>query len=190
MRYVIVVDMQNDFVTGPLGNDETRAVASNICAKLEEYRNDSTGLIFTLDSHHPDYLMTMEGSKLPVPHCIVGTEGWDIVPELNSYSTDSGYFHPYIPTLSDNYGFVFKETFGSLNLINLLFALEEQEGEIDEIVFMGVCTDICVVSNCLGVKAAFPNVPIKVIANCCAGVTPESHEAALTVMRSCHIDVV
>ena len=147
MRYVIVVDMQKDFVTGPLGNEQTRAVVPNLCAKLEEYRKDSTGLIFTLDSHHSDYLFTMEGKKLPVPHCIVGTEGWKIVDELNKYTIDEDYFHPNVPTLCDENGYVFKETFGSLDLVNLLYTLEEQEGEIDEIVFMGVCTDICVVSG-------------------------------------------
>lgn len=157
-KVLIVIDMQNDFVIGTLGNKEAQA-------KIKEYGDCGDWMIFTRDTHGENYLDTPEGKKLPVKHCINGTEGWQIVPGLEV----------------ENCEYIDKPTFGWLNW--------EGFGLNDEIELVGVCTDICVISNALILKAKYPEATISVDASCCAGVTPEKHNAALETMKSCQIDV-
>lgn len=186
MRYVIVVDMQKDFITGALGSKQARDIVPTMVRTLEGYRHTDTALIFTQDTHNDNYLNSMEGKKLPVPHCALGTEGWEIIDELVSYTTDVDYAHPDLAPFAAN-GKIYKPTFGSLDLVNLLYNFEEK---IDEIVLMGVCTGICVISNTLLLKAAFPNIPIKVIENCCACVSEDTHHTAINAMKLCQIDII
>lgn len=171
-RILVVVDMQKDFVDGSLGTKEAVAILPAVRKKIESYPD---GCIYaTLDTHQPDYLNTNEGKHLPVEHCIQGTEGWRI--------------HPEIADVLKNAIFVVKPTFGSVKLIELLKA--ENEKEPISVELIGLCTDICVISNALLIKAAMPEIDIFVDASCCAGVTPEKHEAALETMRSCQIEVI
>lgn len=189
MKYVIVVDMQKDFVTGPLGSPEAQLTARFIAEELPKYRSKDTALIFTQDTHYNDYLNTIEGQKLPVPHCILGTEGWEIIDELNGIG--EGFYIPNVLPFCNERGRVFKETFGSLDLVNLLYHLDGcGRTSVDEIVVMGVCTGICVISNVMLLKAAFPNTPIKVVSAGCACVSKETHGNALKAMELCHIDIV
>ena len=170
-QILIVVDMQNDFIDGALGTKEAAAIVPKVEDKI---RNFDGEVFFTRDTHETWYLETQEGKNLPVPHCIRGTEGWQIRKELDALrKTDP----------------IDKETFGSTDLAADLLALHEDE-EIGSITLVGLCTDICVISNALLAKAALPEVPITVDASCCAGVTPESHENALKAMEMCQIDIV
>lgn len=170
MKFLIVVDMQNDFVTGSLGTKEAQAIVPNVKARIES--GEFKQIIYTKDSHYSNYLTsTLEGEKLPIEHCIKHTVGWNIIPELQVKDI-----------------VVEKNTFGSLDLLEILEHLVFEEN--DEIEICGLCTDICVVSNALLIRAKFPNLKITVRANCCAGSTPELHEAALKVMESCQIDIV
>ena len=166
-KVLVVVDMQNDFVNGCLGSEEARAILPKVKEKISEYRKNGDTVIFTRDTHDEKYLQSQEGKYLPVPHCIYGTDGWNIVEGLDSeecqYIDKPNFGWPHWETMS----FVDKE----------------------EIELIGVCTDICVVSNALILKAMYPEIPITVDASCCAGVTPESHKAALLTMKSCQIDV-
>ena len=164
-RVLIVIDMQNDFVTGALGSKEAQAIVPNVQAKIKEYADRGDRIIFTRDTHEENYLDTAEGKKLPVIHCIKGTDGWQIIPQLEVEGCE----------------YIDKPTFGWLNWGGF--------GKHDEIELVGVCTDICVVSNALILKAMYPEAVISVDAGCCAGVTPEKHEAALETMKSCQIDV-
>lgn len=167
MRTLIVVDMQNDFIDGALGTKEAQAIVPNVKKKIEEYKARGDEIIFTRDTHYTDYLKTNEGKHLPVEHCISGTRGWIIADAVN---------HP-------GYKHINKITFG--------YTLWDYELEgTENIELVGLCTDICVVSNALILKSQFPNANITVDASCCAGVTPESHQAALTVMKMCQIDVI
>ena len=168
---LVVVDMQNDFIDGALGTKE----AVTIVPKVEEkIRNFKGTVLFTRDTHETWYLDTQEGKKLPVPHCIRDTEGWQIRRELD----DLRKTEP-----------IDKETFGSTDLAADLVAMNIDD-EIGSITVVGLCRDICVISNALLAKAALPEVPITVDASCCAGVTPESHENALKAMEMCQIDIV
>ena len=173
-KFLIVIDMQNDFVTGSLGSDNAILASSNIKKLLQTSEYDY--VIFTQDTHHEDYLEnTMEGKKLPVPHCIQGTEGWEIVPEL-----------------AEEFGSPFtiqKETFGYTNWESTLIEYFNFSATEDTIDIVGVCTDICVVSNALILKALFPNTPITVIQDCVAGTSISNNLAAITTMRACHIDI-
>lgn len=164
-KVLIVVDMQNDFVTGSLGSEAAKDIVPNIRKKIDEYVKAGHDVIFTRDTHFGDYMNTMEGKKLPVPHCIYGAEGWKVIPELDT----------------PNCKYIDKYTFGWEHW---------NEKVYDEYELVGVCTDICVVSNALAVKMFFPDAVIKVDASCCAGVTEETHKAALTTMKCCHIDVI
>ena len=171
-RFLIVVDMQKDFVDGALGTKEAVAIVPNVVKKIADFDGE---IIATLDTHDADYLRSAEGKKLPVAHCIYHTEGWILNYEVAKALDKKSH------TLLE------KPTFGSVKLPALI---EEMAGdEPFSIELCGLCTDICVVSNALLLKAHFPEVPITVDAACCAGVTPESHEAALTTMRMCQIDV-
>lgn len=165
MKTLIVVDMQNDFIDGSLGTKEAQAIVENVKKKIAEYRERGDEVIFTRDTHGEDYLDTPEGKKLPVVHCVRGTKGWEISGELDT----SGC------RLID------KPTFGWTRW---------SERSFSEIELIGLCTDICVVSNALILKAMFPDVEITVDAACCAGVTPGTHQAALETMKMCQIRVV
>lgn len=164
-RLLVVVDMQNDFVTGPLGSP--RAV--RIVPRVRKLAAEAEDVVYTADTHSEDYPNTREGRFLPVKHCVKGTEGWKIVPEV----------------LVAGAKIIEKPTFGSLDLVEYV-----RKGGYDEVEFCGVCTDICVVSCALLVKAAFPEAEIRVHSRACAGTSPAAHSAALRTMRSCQIVVV
>lgn len=174
-RFLIVVDMQNDFIDGSLGTPEARAIVPAVVERVRQAREAGETVIATMDTHEENYLDTREGRYLPVRHCIRNTEGWRIRPE--------------VAKLLGGCVSLEKPTFGSMNLFGLLYQLSGGEKEIG-IELIGLCTDICVVSNALLLKAAFPEVDISVRRDCCAGVTPEKHEAALMTMASCQIDVI
>ena len=167
MKYLIVVDMQNDFTTGSLGSSHAAAIIPNVVQKVTSFDGQ---VIFTRDTHGPDYLQTQEGRNLPVMHCIKDTDGWQICDALK----------PYVNHVVD------KITFGSVDLPDVLKEAGEQ---IEEIELCGLCTDICVISNAVILKAAFPEVKITVDAGCCAGVTMESHTTALNAMKAVQIEV-
>ncbi len=168
MKYLIVVDMQNDFITGSLGTPHAVAI---VPAVVDLVKNFDGKVVFTRDTHGEGYLETAEGRKLPVAHCIKGSAGWQICPELA----------PYVNFVID------KPSFGSLALPEFIKSFGE---EISGIELCGLCTDICVISNAMILKAAFPEVPISVNSSCSAGVTPESHNTALDAMRAVQIDIV
>lgn len=163
-KTLIVVDMQNDFINGALGTKEAESIVSNVKKKIEEYQANGDEIIFTRDTHQTDYMNTNEGKYLPVEHCIEGTDGWQIADGLEVPDTI----------------IINKPTFGYLDWSKYQF---------EEIELIGLCTDICVVSNALILKAMFPEIKISVDASCCAGVTPDSHHAALTTMKMCQIKV-
>ena len=167
-RLLIVVDMQNDFITGSLGTREAQQAVEPVVRKVLEYKEKGDEVVFTLDTHFENYSETQEGRRLPVPHCIKGTEGWKLCPQLEGF--EGKRFE--------------KHTFGSRECADYA-----AKGRYDQIELIGVCTDICVVSNALLLKAYLPETPIQVDAACCAGVTPESHRAALETMKMCQIDV-
>lgn len=170
-RILVVVDMQKDFVNGALGTKEAVAIVPAVVDKIREYEKEN--IFVTRDTHQKDYLTTQEGRKLPVEHCIEGTPGWEL--------------DPTVAEAVQGAAIVNKPTFGSTELMNIIREISEKD-EIS-IELIGLCTDICVVSNALLLKAAVPEVEISVDASCCAGVTPEKHEAALETMRSCQIQV-
>ena len=176
MKHVlIVVDMQTDFVDGALGTPAAVAILENVTAKIKAYAHDPDGVIFvTYDTHAEDYMTTSEGKHLPVPHCIKGTAGWELHPTVAAALEDVTYTS------------VEKPTFGSVALPALV--KEAAAGDFT-VELIGLCTDICVVSNTLLLKANFPEISISVDAACCAGVTPETHKAALTTMGMCQIEV-
>lgn len=173
VKYLVVVDMQKDFVDGSLGTPAAVKIVENVCKRIEEYKKE--GRIFvTLDTHGENYMETCEGKKLPVRHCIKGTDGWKLAPSVEA--------------ALDGQGEIFeKGTFGSVELAKTLGELLRTG---DEVELCGLCTDICVISNALLIKAYAPEINITVRKDCCAGVTEESHAAALTTMRSCQIDVL
>ena len=171
---LVVIDMQNDFIDGALGTPEAVAIVENVKAKILSYPKEN--VFATRDTHHQYYMDTQEGRNLPVPHCIRGTDGWQIRPEIAEL-----IFSDHI---------VDKPTFGSTQLAKLMEILERREEDGIEIELVGLCTDICVVSNALLLKASMPETPISCDASCCAGVTPAKHEAALETMRSCQIRII
>ncbi len=172
-QILVVVDMQKDFVDGALGSQEAVAIVPAVAGKIRAFNGD---IFVTLDTHFENYMDSAEGKKLPVPHCIKGTPGWALNAEVASALAEK----PHTP--------VEKLTFGSVDLPELIRkAVGEERFSIE---LIGLCTDICVVSNALLLKASFPEAPIAVDAACCAGVTPAGHEAALATMRSCQIDVL
>ena len=167
-KILVVVDMQNDFINGALGTKEAEAIVPYVKGLIEGFDGE---VIFTRDTHYENYMETAEGKSLPVPHCIKGTEGWQIHPELDQLRrTDA----------------IDKITFGSKELVELL----KDKGDIESITFVGLCTDICVISNAMLVKAFYPEIPLAVDAKGCAGVTPESHERALGAMKMCQIKII
>lgn len=168
---LVVVDMQNDFIDGALGTAEALAIVPKVKEKIEGFDGQ---VLFTRDTHQADYLTTQEGRKLPVVHCIQGSDGWQIRPELEALrKTDA----------------VDKPGFGSLQLAQLLREMNVKT-PIGSVTLIGLCTDICVISNAMLIKATLPELPVKVDASCCAGVTPESHENALAAMAMCQIEIL
>ena len=169
---LIVVDMQNDFIDGILGTPEAVSIVPRVLKKVKDFR----GLIFfTQDTHGEDYLRTEEGKNLPLPHCIRGTHGWKICDAL----LEDAQWHTT----------VHKEAFGSYGLAQRL-ARENERSPIEQVTLVGLCTDICVISNAMMIKAVLPNAHIVVDSSCCAGTTLESHLRALKSMQTCHIEVV
>ena len=174
---LIVVDMQADFVTGALGTAEARAIVPAVAQRIRRAREEGTRVLFTLDTHTSDYLSTREGQLLPVTHCVRDTPGWQLVPELSAERTQ-------------DMALIEKPTFGSTALAHLAARQAKTPGGAGMVIELcGVCTDICVVSNALLLKAALPEAELIVDSRLCAGVTPEKHTAALETMRSCQIDV-
>ena len=172
-KFLIVVDMQKDFVDGALGTTEAVKIVPNVVNKI---RNFDGAIIATFDTHFDDYMQSSEGKKLPVPHCIRGTDGWQLNTEVSAALTEQGYIA------------MEKPTFGCIELPKRILELAGDDAFSVELI--GLCTDICVVSNALLLKANFPEIDIMVDSACCAGVTPESHEAALATMQCCQIDVI
>ncbi len=170
-KILIVVDMQNDFIDGSLGSEAALLIVPKVKAAIEEAINDGTEIVFTRDTHYDNYMSTKEGSMLPVPHCIEGTDGHKISSELICYAEGRKTFD--------------KKTFGSIELMNYV-----AEGGYDEIVLCGLCTDICVISNAMLIKAALPEADIKVLSDCTAGVSKETYDSALLIMNTCHIKTV
>ena len=189
MKIVVVVDMQNDFIDGVLGTPEAQAIVPVMIERLHELDDGNTLLLLTKDTHQADYLETQEGKNLPVPHCIEGTTGWCINKQISSYIDYGSKFFGYSNHDIRNSRFL-KSTFGSIKLAEVIKEIVDEIKKVDEIILMGVCTDICVVSNALLLKAYCPETLITVDASCCAGVTPESHTAALTTMKMCQINVI
>lgn len=171
MKLLVVVDMQNDFVSGALGTREAADIVPYVVGKVVEAVNAGETVVFTQDTHNQDYLNTQEGRNLPVPHCVKGTEGWQIISQLQEYTVGRVC--------------VEKPTFGSTALAHLA-----AQGGYDEIELVGLCTDICVISNAMLLKAALPEAKITVDSSCCAGVTPASHQNALGAMKMCQIAVL
>lgn len=174
-KLLVVVDFQNDFIDGALGTPEAVAIVPNVTAKVKNWDGD---IVFTADTHGANYLTTNEGKHLPVPHCIKDTDGWELRKEVvdvvkNKMSTEDFEAASF-----------FKGTFGSLDLMNYI-----REKNYEHIEFIGLCTDICVASNAIMAKAFLPESTVVVDATCCAGVTPDTHNAALTTMKMCQVDI-
>lgn len=182
---LVVIDCQNDFISGSLKNEEAAKAIPNIVAKIKNFKGGT--ILVTKDTHFNDYLSTKEGRRLPVEHCIKGTDGWKLNADVKK-ALDNAV------TVGKTVKFIEKNTFGSLNLMEeIRYALRDLEWEnyvTSKIEFVGFCTDICVVSNALLAKTEFYDTNIVVDAECCAGVTPESHFAALNTMKMCQIDVI
>ena len=172
-HFLVVVDIQKDFVDGALGTSEAVAIVDNAAAKIDSFDGE---IIVTYDTHAENYMHTAEGAKLPVPHCIKGTDGWELDANIASALADK----KFIP--------VEKPTFGSVELPRVIERIAD--GEDFDVTLIGLCTDICVVSNALLLKANFPEKEITVDASCCAGVTPETHNSALETMKMCQINII
>lgn len=168
MKVLCVVDMQNDFIDGALGTKEAEAIVENVKSKIELYRKNGDTVIFTRDTHTEGYMNTQEGKNLPVPHCIKGSKGWEITEKLD--------------TASDK--IIDKPTFGSFELADYVASFSD----VEEIELIGLCTDICVISNAMLLKAKLTETQISVDSSCCAGVTPESHLNAIESMKMCQIN--
>lgn len=167
---LLVVDMQNDFINGSLGTKEAEEILPKVIKKIENFNGE---VFFTKDTHEDDYLNTQEGKILPVKHCIRNTEGWEIHKDIEKFI---------------NTDIIEKVTFGSEELALLLKEKNNNE-KINSITIIGLCTDICVISNALTIKAFLPEVEIIVDSSCCAGVTPQSHENALEAMKACQVNI-
>ncbi len=171
-KLLLVIDMQTDFVDGALGTAEAVAIIPNVLREIAKY--DKNDIIATRDTHLDDYMQTREGKYLPIPHCIKDTSGWEL--------------HSEIAPALEGCKIVDKPTFGSTELCDLICDMAKKE-EI-EVTLVGLCTDICVVSNAMLIKAALPETDVRIVADACAGVTPDTHFAALTTMKMCQIDII
>lgn len=170
MKVLCVIDMQNDFIDGALGTNEAEAIVGKVAEKIETYRKNGDRVIFTRDTHFDNYMSTQEGRNLPVPHCIKDSEGWQISKKL---------------TVGDS-TVIDKPSFGSVELGDYLAGLED----IEAVELIGLCTDICVISNAMIIKAKLPEIKVSVDSQCCAGVTPDSHNNALEAMKMCQIEIL
>ncbi|MBQ5910453.1 MAG: cysteine hydrolase [Clostridia bacterium] len=168
MKLLVVVDMQNDFISGALGSSEAEKIVPYVKGLVESFDGQ---VIFTRDTHYENYMETQEGKNLPVPHCVFGTEGWQIHPDLEVLRKTEA---------------VNKITFGSKELVELL----KDRTDIENITFVGLCTDICVISNVMLIKAYYPEIPLMVDAKGCAGVKPQSHKTALDAMKAIQVKIV
>lgn len=196
IKVVIVVDMQKDFIDGALGTPEAQAIVPLVAETIHQFADPNTAIIFTKDTHTDNYMNTLEGKNLPVPHCIEGTAGYGIVDEvfeawIQHAQGENRYMSGYdvYPVYDENPIRIKKPTFGSVELQNILYDMNDRF-EIEEITLMGVCTGICVLSNAILCKATLPEVPVNVVADCCACVTPESHKTALEAMKLCQINII
>ena len=196
IKVVVVVDMQKDFIDGALGTPEAQKIVPLVAETIHQLADPNTAIIFTKDTHTDNYMNTLEGKNLPVPHCIEGTVGYGIVDEvfealLCHAQGENRYMSGYdaYPVYDENPIRVKKPTFGSVELQNILYDMNDRF-EIEEITLMGVCTGICVLSNAILCKATLPEVPVNVVADCCACVTPESHKIALEAMKMCQINII
>lgn len=169
MDVLVIVDMQKDFISGALGTKEAIDIVPRVAEKIAQAKKAGKTIVFTRDTHHENYLDTQEGKNLPVPHCIENTDGWQIDPALDTAGA----------MIFD------KPSFGSEALVRYLKSLDD----LTSAEFVGLCTDICVITNVLSTKCALPELPISVDSACCAGVTPQSHENALSAMRMCQIKI-
>lgn len=167
-KLLLVIDMQNDFIDGALGTKEAVAIVPYVKEVIENFDGK---VLFTRDTHFENYMDTQEGHNLPVPHCIKGTEGWEICPELKVLCTEEP---------------IDKITFGSKELPDIV----KEMSDLESITLIGLCTDICVISNAMILKAFYPETPIIIDAKACAGVTPESHQTALNAMKMCQIQII
>ena len=195
MKVLIVVDMQNDFIDGALGTPEAQTIVPLVAETIEELASPDTVILFTRDTHSTNYMKTLEGKNLPAPHCIEGTHGWEINSEIwSAFTRNLWKYHDfnYLPTMCANH-IIDKPTFGSIDLQNILYHLNEAYfplTKVDEITLMGLCTGICVMSNAILAKATLPEVPVNVVADCCACVTPESHKTVIEAMKLCQINII
>ena len=176
MKILVVVDMQNDFIDGALGTKEAEMIVPKVAEKIKAFDGK---VFYTRDTHEGNYLETQEGKNLPVVHCVRGTKGWELHPEIDKLAKD---------------GIVNKQAFGSIELGYAIreYLMEQMvlgENALESVTLIGLCTDICVISNAMILKAMFPEVPVIVDASCCAGVTKESHENALKAMEMCQIKI-
>lgn len=178
MNVLVVIDMQHDFVDGSLGSPQAQAIVENVRNKIASFDGP---IIFTRDTHDTNYLESQEGQHLPVVHCVKDTIGWQIVADLVETAENRNTLDPTL--------FVDKPNFGSLELLARLQGMNEVDA-IESITLVGLCTDICVVSNALILKAGIPEVSLNVDASCCAGVSSQSHEAALTTMKMCQVEII
>lgn len=178
MKLLVVVDMQNDFITGSLGTKEAQEIVPKVKAKIDECNENGDIIVFTMDTHTPDYLKTQEGKNLPVKHCEYNTNGWMVVDTLVKSANNAPLSAPTQ---------LLKNTFGCEKLIDYL---EDRICYLDEIELVGVCTGICVISNALLIKSFYPEIKITVDASCCACVASKSHKTALDAMKMCQINVI
>ena len=168
---LVVVDMQTDFVDGGLGTKEAQNIVENVVSKVKSAKECGKDIIFTMDTHQENYSETQEGKKLPIAHCIKGSKGWEIIPKLQKLTQDCMILE--------------KPSFGSTQLAHIA-----ARGQYERIELVGLCTDICVISNAMILKSSLPEAEIFVDANCCAGVSPESHRNALEAMKMCQIEIL
>ena len=191
MKVLIVVDMQKDFVDGSLGTPEAQAIVPLVAETIKQMADPNTVCIFTKDTHEHFYLNTLEGKNLPVEHCIAGTAGHSIVDEVFEAYCCKEFKDPWevYPLATTDPLRIEKPSFGSVELQNILATMNENES-IEEITLMGLCTGICVLSNAILCKATLPEVPVNVVADCCACVTPASHKTALEAMKLCQINII
>lgn len=186
MKILALIDLQEDFINGSLGTPEAQAIVPKVVDKINNITDKSNTLIlFTKDTHYDDYLNTLEGTILPIKHCIENTPGWSINKEIKNAVKGKGFLSYSSDKIIKSR--IYKNTFGSDDLRDFLV---EKANFIDEIEFIGLCTDICVISNALMARQTLPNTEIAVDASCCAGTNVDKHKAALEVMKSCQINVI